>query len=111
MYLQKAQIQELLRDLRAVFPRHRLICDLGTRKFLEKYDRTTRDKIEQLGAPFKFAMDRPQELFEQQGYRLTEQISIAEKSVEFGALDLPRFLLRTWMPIAVTGYSICLFDL
>jgi methyltransferase (TIGR00027 family) len=114
MYRQKGQIRELLRSLGSVFPRHTLICELLTRQFLEKYDGTTHGEIQQLdalGETFQFAVPRPQELFQQEGYRLTEQISIVEKSVELGSVPMPQFLLRAVMPIAVKGYSVCVFDL
>ncbi len=56
MYLEEPQIRELLRCLRSTFPRHALVCDLMSRKFLERYARSVHDKISDLRAPFKYAV-------------------------------------------------------
>ena len=96
-----------------MFPKHTLICELFTRKFCETYGRTTHDKIQDLGATFKYTVDRPEELFLESGYRLVDRISIAERAVDLGAmkipLRIPRFLVRRLMPTAVMGYTVCVF--
>ncbi len=121
VYLEQAQIRELFRCLRSAFPRHKLICDLMTRKFLEKYARPTHEKIARLGATFKYAVDRPEEIFRRDGYRLGDRISIVARSIQLGAMErpvdrraqkaIPRFVARLLFRTALTGYSICEFEL
>jgi len=52
MYLEPQAIDELLRTLRRLFPHHKLICDLMTRVFFQKYGRTIHEKITGMGASF-----------------------------------------------------------
>src|SRR4051794_25984050 len=57
MYLEPKTIENLLQTLRRLFPQHKLICDLMTRKFFEKYSRTLHETIVGMGTTFKFTVD------------------------------------------------------
>ncbi len=113
VYMEEPQIRQLLRKLRVMFPQHTLICELFTRKFCETYGRTTHEKIQELGATFKYTVDRPEELFLESGYRLADRISIAERTVDLGGMKIPfgipRVLVRRLLPTAVMGYTVCEF--
>ena len=118
LYLEQAQIRELFRCLRSTFPRHELICDLMNRKFFDRYARKTFEKIACLGATQR-TVDRPEEIFRENGYRLTDRISITVKSFQAMERSMDRrphrailpFVARLLFPTAVTGYSICEFEL
>ena len=103
-----------------MFPKHTLICELFTRKFCETYGRKTHEKIQDLGATFKYAVDRPEELFVDSGYidsgyRLADRVSIAERAVDLGGMKvpfgIPRFFVRRLLPTAVMGYTVCVFTI
>lgn len=103
MYLEKETTRQMLRTLRKVFPKHRLICDLMTRKFFQKYGGSIREKLEGLGATIKLSTDDPEVLFLNSGYERVNQISIVEKSMEFQSQKVPKFLLRTLLRTLVNG--------
>jgi methyltransferase (TIGR00027 family) len=113
-YLEEAQIREMLRCLRATFPRHELVCDLMTRRFFEKYARAVYEKIADLGARFRYTVDRPEAIFLRSGYQQRDRHSIVARSVELGAMTpsadgrakLPRFVARLLFRTVLTGYSI-----
>ena len=63
LYLEQGTVEILLQTLGRLFPRHKLICDLMTRDFLEKNATTIHEKLTGMGATFKFTMDDPEQLF------------------------------------------------
>jgi hypothetical protein len=93
-----------------VFPKHRLICDLMTRKFFQTYGGSIREKLEGLGATIKLSTDDPEALFLNSGYERVNEISIVEKSMEFQSQKVPKFLLRTLLRTLVNGYVIYVFE-
>ena len=109
-YLEEGEIRQLLQTLRRVFPRHKLICDLMSREFFEKYSKTMHEKITGIGASFKFTADDPEEVFIENGYRRTEKISVVESAVRFGSLKIPTILLKTVLRTLAGGYSIYVFE-
>jgi methyltransferase (TIGR00027 family) len=109
MYLEEETIKQLLHTLRKVFPRHKLICDLMTRKFFEKYGRTIHEKLSGMGATFKFTADNPEAMFLGSGYERAERVSIIEKSLEFESRKVPKIMLKTVLKTLVTGYRIYVF--
>src|SRR5690606_22051386 len=50
MYVTQAQRNELLRTLKACYPRHTLYCDLMRESFADSYGREIRAKLSALGA-------------------------------------------------------------
>jgi len=109
MYLQQDVIRDLLGVLRRVFPAHKLICDLMSRPFFDKYTRTFHEKIVDVGTSF-VVMDQPEEVFLANGYRPLQRISIVRRAVELGAIkvgNLPPFLARLGTP---DGYSVWVFE-
>ena len=109
MYLEEVEITQLLQTLRRLFPAHRLICDLMTRKFFEKYGRTIHEKITGMGASFKFTADNPDELFVRNGYERVAWFSIIESSMDFDSKKLGKLIVKTFMGTLVQGYAIYVF--
>lgn len=110
MYLEEAAIGRLLQTLRRLFPRHKLICDLMTREFFDKYSKTLHEKITGMGASFKFTADDPEGLFLENGYGLAERISIVESAARFGSVKIPGILLKTVLRTLARGYAIHVFE-
>ena len=110
MYLDEETIRQLLQTLHRLFPQHKLICDLMTRKFFEKYGRTIHEKLTGMGAMFKFTVDRPEELFLKSGYRRVACFSVVEKSAEYQLRKIPRIIARTLLRTLTNGYAIYVFS-
>ena len=110
MYLEENAIRQLLQKLRRVFPQHKLICDLMTRDFFENYGKTMHEKITGIGTSFKFTVENPAAVFLEQGYQLTEEVPIIEKSVLFEAPEIPSSVLESIRPTLPQGYSIYVFE-
>ena len=109
MYLDADAIRHLLQTLRRLFPRQKLICDLMSRRFFEKYSRSLHRKIMGLGTSFIIA-DDPKMMFAENGYRLTEKISVVGRAVELGSLKVPRILFRIFLRTLSSGYAIHTFE-
>jgi len=110
MYLEQGVINELLWTLRRLFPRHKLICDLMTRKFFENYGKTIHEKLTGMGATFKFTVENPEEIFLNNEYRLVDTISIVEQSVRFKMSRAPSLIWKLFRRFIPRGYSIYVFS-
>lgn len=110
MYLEQQAIEQFLQTLHRLFPQHKLICDLMTRKFFEKYGRTIHEKLTGMGATFKFTADNPEEIFVKNGYERVDQISMVMKSTEFEGRKIPKILFRTLLRTLASGYAIYVFE-
>ena len=110
MYLEQQAIEQLLQTLRRLFPQHKLICDLMTRRFFEKYGRTIHEKLTGMGATFKFTADNPEEIFVKNGYTRVDKISTVVKSTEFEGRKIPKILFRTLLRTLASGYAIYVFE-
>jgi methyltransferase (TIGR00027 family) len=110
MYLEEDVIRHLLHTLRRLFPKHKLICDLMSRSFFEKYSRTLHEKIVGLGTSF-ITRDDPEEVFINNGYYFAEKISIVGRAIDFGSIRVPKILFRVFLRTLSKGYSIYVFAL
>ena len=110
MYLEEETIRTVLQTLHRLFPQHKLICDLMTKTFFQKYGKTIHEKLTGMGASFKFTADNPEALFLQNGYRRTGWFSIVGKSFEFDSKKIPKFVLRTFLRALTNGYAIYVFE-
>ncbi|MDR3416526.1 MAG: class I SAM-dependent methyltransferase [Nevskia sp.] len=108
LYLDPAARQQLFQTLRELFPHHTLICDVMQPKFLNSYARPVQSRISGLGASLS-AIDKPQAVFEESGYRLLRVTSIFRRAVELGLVDIPRLVLK-FMQTLCDGYSIYLLE-
>jgi hypothetical protein len=109
MYLEQETIQQLLQTLRRLFPEHKLICDLPTRRFFEKYARTMHEKLAGMGASFRFTVDKPENLVVQNGYRQIGWFSIVGSAMEFESKKIPSMLANTLYRTLTRGYAIYVF--
>jgi len=109
LYLREDVSGHLLNTLGHLFGNHKLICDLMSRKFLEKYGRRFHEKIVQMGASF-VVMDDPHKIFIDSGYRLAEKISIVVKAIEFRKIRIPKSLFQLFFRTLSKGYSVCVFE-
>jgi methyltransferase (TIGR00027 family) len=109
MYLEEETIRGLLWTLHRLFPGHKLICDLMTRKFFEKYGRTIHEKLTGMGAMFKFTADSPEDLFLHNGYRRFACFSVVAKSAEYQMKRIPKIIARTLLRTLTSGYAIYVF--
>lgn len=110
MYLSEGIANQILETLKKFYPMHELACDLMSRRFFEKYGKPIHKKIKKLGAQFTFVMDDPQALFIRHGYKLTDTLSTVEKSIEYGAVKMPLWLLRIFFRTLAKGYSVYRFE-
>jgi methyltransferase (TIGR00027 family) len=110
LYLEEGAITQLLQALRRLFPRHKLICDLMSREFIENYAGTMHEKLSGMGATFKFIADNPETLFMENGYARTEKISIIERAVVLGSQNIPAKVLEALLPTLPRGLAIYVFE-
>lgn len=110
IYLHEDAVRQTLQTLHRLFPAHKLICDLMTEKFFNKYSLTLQQKLGRLGADFRFTLPNPAELFCRCGYQVTQKHSIVAKAVEYGSVKAPMLLLKLFMKTLVHGYSIFVFE-
>jgi methyltransferase (TIGR00027 family) len=109
-YLDEGEITRMLETLRRVFPQHKLVGDLTSRDFIEKYRGAVHDKIASMGADFKFTPEQPEKIFLENGYNINEKISIIERAIDFGSIKMPKILLKTMFRTLASGYAIYLFE-
>jgi methyltransferase (TIGR00027 family) len=110
VYLDEEEISQLLQQLHRVFPQHKLICDLVSRDFFEKYSKTLHEKINDIGTSFKFTADEPEKIFLANDYRRTEWISIVERAVDLELIKIPKLVLKTLLRTLANGYAIYVFE-
>lgn len=110
IYLEEDAIKPMLLTLRRLFPRHKLIGDLINRQFFEEYAKTMHEKLNGLGASFKFTNDDPEKTFLENGYCRLDKISIVEKTVDYGLLDIPKVVLDTKLTTLKNGNAVYVFE-
>ena len=110
MYLTEEQKAELIRTLRQVFPRHILIADLMTSRFVDRIARPFREKLQALDASMTEGIPHPEEPFLAGGYRLVRRTSIAGRAADLGAYSLPLILRWTFARPLVKGYQVHVFE-
>jgi hypothetical protein len=112
MYLDKASVKELLRQLQDAFPVHTLMCELLDRTFVNRYmHKSTREETAALGTPFVWVEDRPEQLFLSSGYKhCGEPISIVGRTRDLRAISIPGFLFATVLRSMRDGYRVQTFE-
>ncbi|HEY8024791.1 MAG TPA: class I SAM-dependent methyltransferase [Burkholderiaceae bacterium] len=109
IYLDEQQIDNTLRSLQQAYPGHTLICDLNSRRFMERHGKSLKQQIETLGATLKYLSDEPSAIFLRHGYRPTDQFSIIDKTLEYMNARIGRFLVKLCMPTLVDGLMLFVF--
>ena len=111
MYLDKAQVDELLQTLSDRFPSHTLICDLMNRVFFKRHMGKMYDQILALGSEFKLIEAQPENVFLHRGYQQpSPPISIVGRARDFKAFRIPDLLLRTALHTLRDGYRVHAFE-
>jgi methyltransferase (TIGR00027 family) len=110
LYLEEGVIGQLLETLRSLFPRHKLICDLMSREFIENYAGTMHEKLRGMGASFKFSADNPETLFLENGYERIATVSIIERAVVLESPNIPAKVLEELLPTLPGGLAIYVFE-
>jgi methyltransferase (TIGR00027 family) len=109
-YLDPAAVAETLRTLQRLFPRHELVCDLQTDRFVRGWGRPIISRIQQLGATYRFHPANPAAHIETLGYRLRNATSVPLKAAELKRIRLPAWVIRRLLPSLHDGYRVCVFD-
>ncbi len=114
VYLEKHEIINLLKSLKALFPGHSMLCDLLSIKYFNRYCLDWHKAFEDTGSSFRITTSRPEKNIIDYGYRVGEKLSVITRAVEDGRYGRPVALIRVLVSIvhrhAVNGYHIFLFD-
>lgn len=94
MYLSQSALQNLAQSIRQTFPQAELIADIMSEPYGQKYGRPIRNELAAVEAQFQFSQP-PAEVFQSQGFRPLQRISIFEQTL---ALSFPR-VPRAWWPV------------
>jgi methyltransferase (TIGR00027 family) len=109
-YLRDDQRRRLLVTLGRLFPRHVLLCDMLSRRFLTLYSRRLVKLLRSLGAEFASSSERPEKLFEELGYRIVARDSIWMRANELGVKDAPPSWAVRLLPSLRDGYCVWAFE-
>jgi methyltransferase (TIGR00027 family) len=110
MYLSEYEITVLLATLAKHFPRHTLICDLMNRAFMKMQMQPFLANIARYGCSFKFTNDNPEAFMSAQKYRFKHKTSVVGRTVELKGIGVPSFIIKTFYPQLLSGYSVCSLD-
>jgi methyltransferase (TIGR00027 family) len=109
MYLPPQSLRATLDVLGSRFPGHRIIADLMTRSFINRYGRGVKRIIGELGAQM-VPGEAPSQPFEQSGYRESSCAPIVGMIFRYRALGWLNPLLRLLMPGGYSGYTMRVFE-
>jgi methyltransferase (TIGR00027 family) len=110
MYLTREQLRATTAVLLDLFPGHTLICDLMTRKFIERYGRGLRRRIRELGGDMAELDDDPAQVVESLGYRRRASWSIAARALEHEGRRFSIWLLNHVFRSLRDGYQVHVFE-
>jgi methyltransferase (TIGR00027 family) len=109
MYLDEPRIRELLQAIRATFPRGEVLCDVMTLAFFNRFSRPIHEKIQDLGASFALTERPLEQLFAEEHFRQTQQISIGRHAPALKLMPFPMRVTVRLMPVFATGYTVRVF--
>ena len=109
MYITGESLRATLAVLQALFPRHQVIADLMTRRFIETYGRNVKRIIAQMGAQM-IPGDQPALPFEACGYRQISSQQIASLAFTYQSLSWLAPILRGLFPGLFSGYTVRVFE-
>jgi len=109
MYITGESLRSTLEILRSLFPRHQVIVDLMTRRFVESYGRSVKRIIAGLGADM-IPGDRPALPFWQSGYRQVSSQEVAGLAFGYQSLGWLVPSLRLLFRGLFTGYTVRVFE-
>jgi methyltransferase (TIGR00027 family) len=109
MYLPASVLTKNAITVRDVFPRAPIVCDLMSPAFRRRFASGLHRALQGFGAHFAPESAHPRAAIEAAGYRMTDSVSIVGRSLDFGSLRMPRWLLNTVLRELRDGYSVCTF--
>lgn len=109
MYLTAESLRATLRTLRSLVRDHQVIADLMTHDFINRYGRTIKHIIAQLGADM-IPGEQPAQPFEQAGYRQLSSCEIAGVALGYRSLGWLVPILRLLVRGLFTGYTVRVFE-
>jgi methyltransferase (TIGR00027 family) len=117
MYLENDTVEDTIKQLQTLFPRHILLCDLMTKKMFDQFARSVHDKLVEAGARFTARPDNPATIFTQHGYVEYSCTPMFKRSYELGVLwdrakipaPIAQLLYKTVMK-NISGYAIHRFE-
>jgi methyltransferase (TIGR00027 family) len=111
MYLSEPDVRDFLCNIKKIFPRHRLVCDLMNKLFLEKFTKELNQVFTQMGAPFRWMNPYPEKFVEGEGYRLIQRESVVGYGHDLGFIKMPpRFIRALFLKGLFEGSHVCLFE-
>ena len=105
LYLSSEQIEEMLVQLKELFPLHTLVGDLVSAGFVGRYSQSFDDRIRQLGASYQVE-DEPIRPFRESGYRIVSSTSVVASAARFRGNRITPWILRLLQPTLVNGYQV-----
>lgn len=109
MYLDEPRIRELLQTIRAIFPRGEILCDVMTVAFFNRFSGGIHEKIQDLGASFALPERPLEQIFAEEHFRQTRQISIGRHAPALKLMPWPMRLAVRLMKAFATGYTVRVF--
>lgn len=112
MYLEPSEIEAMAAALRLHFPRHKLIADIMTLPFANRFAGKMSDALASVGTHFRGLEARPLARLERAGYRLVHAESLMARSLALKRVPIPsivRGLLWT-MPTMRDGYRVVMLE-
>ena len=117
MYLENPAIESTIKQLKTLFPKHILLCDLMTKKMFEQFAQSVHNKLVDAGARFTARPDNPAATFMQHGYTEFSRTPMFKKAYELGVLwdrakipaPIAKLLYKTILK-NISGYAIHRFE-
>ncbi len=113
MYLEPESIEDTLRQIQNLFPRHILLCDLMTRKFFERFATSVHSKLVAASGRFTARPENPAQIFLKNAYVETTHIPMFKRATELGILwdraRIPAPIARLLLGVFVrdlNGYAV-----
>ena len=118
MYLENMAIEATIDQLKTLFPKHVLVCDLMTKKMFEQFAQSVHHKLVEAGARFTARPDAPAAIFTQHGYIEDSRTPMFKRAIELGVLwdrakipsPMAKLLYKTVMK-HISGYAVHQFKL
>ena len=116
LYLEPEAINNTLKVIQSIFPKHVLLCELMTKSFFDKFGQSVHSKLVDTGGIFSKKSEKPEEIFINNGYVEVERIPTFKYAAESGALwavaKIPPFVSSLLLNIFMkdlNGYAVHYF--
>lgn len=116
MYLEPRIIENTLKEIQKIFPKHVLFCDLMNKAFFNKFAKSAHSKIVSAGSAFTERPDNPEKIFIASDYQLVERVLMFKRAGELGVfwdqVKMPLLLAKLALNVLMkdlSGYSVHYF--